>query len=218
MAVYRIYTEKKQQFAVEAQSVLSDLRTALQLDVQGIRVLNRYDADHISEEDFRRAVPTVFSEPAVDYIYEKLPMLSNQERVFAVEYLPGQFDQRADSCEQCIQILNGKERCRVRNARVYIVTGAITDEEFDRLRAYLINPVESREASLDTVDTLDMNYALPETVETLTGFIGMDETARREFLTKYGLAMDYDDITFCQAYFRDEEHRDPTITEIRMID
>ena len=218
MAVYRIYTEKKQQFAVEAQSVLSDLRTALQLDVQGIRVLNRYDADHISEEDFRRAVPTVFSEPAVDYIYEKLPMLSNQERVFAVEYLPGQFDQRADSCEQCIQILNGKERCRVRNARVYIVTGAITDEEFDRLRAYLINPVESREASLDTVDTLDMNYALPETVETLTGFIDMDEAARREFLSKYGLAMDYDDITFCQAYFRDEEHRDPTITEIRMID
>ena len=218
MAVYRIYTEKKPQFAVEAQSVLSDLRTALQLDVLGIRVLNRYDADHITETDFKAAIPTVFSEPAVDLVYDKLPLLSNQERVFAVEYLPGQFDQRADSCEQCIQILNGKERCRVRNARVYIVTGAISDADFARLRAYLINPVESREASLDPVDTLDTNYALPETVETLTGFIDMDEQGRRDFLAKYGLAMDYDDITFCQNYFRDEEHRDPTITEIRMID
>ena len=170
MAVYRIYTEKKPQYAVEAQSVLSDLRTALRLDVVGIRVLNRYDADHITEEEFRRAVPTVFSEPAVDYVYEKLPLLSNQERIFAVEYLPGQFDQRADSCEQCIQILNGKERCRVRNARVYIVSGSISDAEFEKLKKYLINPVESREASLDTVDSLDTNYAIPTTVQTLDGF------------------------------------------------
>ena len=218
MAVYRIYTEKKPQYAVEAQSVLSDLRTALRLDVQGIRVLNRYDADHIGEEDFRRAIPTVFSEPAVDFVYEKLPMLSNQERVFAVEYLPGQFDQRADSCEQCIQILNGKERCRVRNARIYIVSGLLTDAEFDKLKAYLINPVESREASLEPVDTLDMNCALPETVETLEGFTALDAAGRKDFLAKYGLAMDLDDVAFCQAYFRDTEHRDPTITEIRMID
>ena len=218
MAVYRIYTEKKPQYAVEAQSVLSDLRTALRLDVQGIRVLNRYDADRIDAEDFQKAIPTVFSEPAVDYVYEKLPLLSNQERIFAVEYLPGQFDQRADSCEQCIQILNGKERCRVRNARIYIVSGVLTDAEFDRLKAYLINPVESREASLETVDSLDMNYALPETVETLDGFCELDEAGREKFLETYALAMDFDDITFCQEYFRDTEHRDPTITEIRMID
>ena len=218
MAVYRIYTEKKPQFAVEAQSVLSDLRTALRLDVVSIRVLNRYDADHITEEEFRRAVPTVFSEPAVDYVYEKLPMLSNQERIFAVEYLPGQFDQRADSCEQCIQILNGKERCRVRNARVYIVSGAISDAEFEKLKRYLINPVESREASLDTVDSLDTNYAIPTAVETLDGFCELDEAGRKAFLADYALAMDFDDITFCQDYFRDQEHRDPTITEIRMID
>ena len=218
MSVFRIYTEKKPQFAAEAQSVLSDLRTALQLDVLGVRILNRYDADHISEAEFKAAVPTVFSEPAVDLVYDRLPMLSNQDHIFAVEYLPGQFDQRADSCEQCIQILNGGERCRVRNARVYIVTGALSDAEFDKLKSYLINPVESREASLDAVDTLDTNYALPETVETLDGFTALDENGRREFLKNYGLAMDYDDITFCQAYFRDEEHRDPTITEIRMID
>ncbi len=218
MAVYRIYTEKKPQFAVEAQSVLADLRTALRLDVLGIRILNRYDADHITEEDFSRAVPTVFSEPAVDYVYEKLPMITAQERVFAVEYLPGQFDQRADSCEQCIQILNGKDRCRVRNARVYIVTGALSDAEFEKLKSYLINPVESREASLDTVDSLDTNYALPETVATLDGFCELDEAGRDAFLKEYGLAMDADDIAFCQSYFRDTEHRDPTITEIRMID
>ncbi|MBE6846797.1 MAG: phosphoribosylformylglycinamidine synthase [Ruminococcus sp.] len=218
MSVYRIYTEKKPPFAVEAQSVLADLRTALRLNVVSIRVLNRYDADHIEEEDFRRAVPTVFSEPAVDYVYEKLPMLSNQERIFAVEYLPGQFDQRADSCEQCIQILNGKERCRVRNARVYIVSGAITDAEFDRLKSYLINPVESREASLDTVDTLDTNYEIPTTVATLEGFCALDENGLKTFLSEYALAMDLDDIKFCQAYFRDTEKRDPTITEIRMID
>ena len=218
MAVYRIYTEKKPQYAVEAQSVLADLRTALRLDVQGIRVLNRYDADHIEEDDFRKAIPTVFSEPAVDFVYEKLPMLSNQERVFAVEYLPGQFDQRADSCEQCIQILNGKERCRVRNARIYIVSGAITDKEFDRLKAYLINPVESREALLDPVESLDMNYAVPKTVKTLRGFCKLDETGLQAFIDKYALAMDLDDIRFCQEYFRDTEKRDPTITEIRMID
>ena len=218
MAVYRIYTEKKPQFAAEAQSVLSDLRTALRLDVMGVRVLNRYDADHIEEEDFQRAVPTVFSEPAVDYVYAKLPLLSNGERVFAVDYLPGQFDQRADSCEQCIQILNGKERCRVRNARVYIISGTVSDQDFERLKAYLINPVESREASLEPVDSLDTNYAVPESVETLTGFTGLDAKGRAAFLKKYGLAMDLDDVAFCQSYFRDTEQRDPTITEIRMID
>ena len=218
MAVYRIYTEKKPQFAVEAQSILADLRTALRLDVLNIRILNRYDADHIEAEDFQRAIPTVFSEPAVDYVYETLPMLSNQERIFAVEYLPGQFDQRADSCEQCIQILNGKERCRVRNARIYIVSGSITDAEFERLKKYLINPVESREASLETVDTLDTNYVIPTTVQTLDGFTALDEAGLQAFLKDYALAMDLDDIKFCQSYFRDTEHRDPTITEIRMID
>ncbi|MBR6107887.1 MAG: phosphoribosylformylglycinamidine synthase, partial [Oscillospiraceae bacterium] len=218
MAVYRIYTEKKPQFAVEAQSVLADLRTALRLDVMGVRVLNRYDADHIEAEDFQRAIPTVFSEPAVDYVYEKLPLLSNGERVFAVEYLPGQFDQRADSCEQCIQILNGKERCRVRNARIYIISGTVSDKEFARLKSYLINPVESREASLEPVASLDTNYAIPETVETLDGFCKLDAKGRAQFLKQYGLAMDLDDVAFCQSYFRDTEHRDPTITEIRMID
>ena len=218
MSVFRIYAEKKPEFAVEAQSVLSDIRTALRLELTGLRILNRYDADKLSEEDFRAAISTVFSEPAVDVVYDELPAVAAGDRVFAVEYLPGQFDQRADSCEQCIQILRQGERCRVRNARVYIVSGNITDAEFDRLKSYIINPVESREASLATVDPLDTNYEIPTTVEELEGFIDLNEKGLHAFVDQFGLAMDYDDIAFCQDYFRNTEHRNPTITEIRMID
>lgn len=218
MSVYRIYVEKKSEFAVEAQSVLNDVRTALRLSISGVRIINRYDADKLSKEDFDAAVSTVFSEPAVDVVYEELPALDINERIFAVEFLPGQFDQRADSCEQCIQILRQGERCRVRNARVYIIEGNITDEEFAKLKAYIINPVESREASLDRVKTLDTNYDIPTTVEELEGFINLNEAGLKAFIDKFGLAMDLGDIQFCQDYFRNTEKRNPTITEIRMID
>ncbi len=218
MSVFRIYVEKKPEFAVEAQSVLSDIKTALRIDIENVRVLNRYDADKLSEEDFEAAVNTVFSEPAVDTVCREMPEIKGDERVFAVEYLPGQFDQRADSCEQCIQILRQGERCRVRNARIYIIKGDISDAEFDKIKSYIINPVESREASLEKVKTLDTNYEIPTTVETLDGFTQLDEAGLHAFVDKLGLAMDYDDIKFCQDYFKNEEHRDPTITEIRMID
>ncbi len=218
MPVFRIYVEKKPEFAVEAQSVMSDVKTALRLDLTNLRILNRYDADKLSREDFSAAVNTVFSEPAVDVVYDELPALEEGDHIFAVEYLPGQFDQRADSCEQCIQILRQGERCRVKNARVYIVSGALTDEDFDKLKSYIINPVESREASLDTVKTLDTNYDIPTTVEELEGFINLNALGLHAFVDKFGLAMDYDDIKFCQDYFRNEEKRNPTITEIRMID
>ena len=218
MSVFRIYVEKKPEFAVEAQSVLNDVQTALRLSISGIRILNRYDADNLSQEDFEAAVNTVFSEPAVDVTYTELPKLSGSERVFAVEYLPGQFDQRADSCEQCIQILRQGERCRVKNARVYIISGNITDAEFDKLKSYLINPVESCEASLETFKTLDTKYDIPTTVEELEGFIMLNDAGLNAFIEKFGLAMDFDDIKFCQDYFRNTEKRNPTITEIRMID
>jgi phosphoribosylformylglycinamidine synthase len=218
MSVFRIYVEKKPEFAVEAQSVLSDIKTALRLNISGVRILNRYDADKLSEEDFNAAISTVFSEPAVDVVYDELPQVAETDRVFAVEYLPGQFDQRADSCEQCIQILRQGERCRVRNARVYIISGVISDDDFAKLKAYIINPVESREASLETVKTLDTNYDIPTTVEELEGFINLNAFGLHAFVDKFGLAMDYDDIKFCQDYFRNEEKRNPTITEIRMID
>ncbi len=218
MSVFRVYVEKMPAYAVEAQSVLSDVRTALRLNLNSVRILNRYDADHLSEEDFRMSIPNVFSEPAVDVVYEELPALQASERMFAVEYLPGQYDQRADSCEQCIQILTQKERCRVKNARIYIINGNITDEEFEQLKKYLINPVESREATLNTYQTLDTNYEIPTTVEVLEGFIRLNEEGLKAFIREFGLAMDLDDIRFCQEYFMNTEKRDPTITEIRMID
>ncbi|MCX7658150.1 MAG: phosphoribosylformylglycinamidine synthase, partial [Oscillospiraceae bacterium] len=219
MPVFRIYVEKKPQFAVEAKAVLTDLKTSLRLDgLKNVRILNRYDAQGLSEEDFKLAIPTVFSEPPVDYVYSNLPETKDGQRIFAIEYLPGQFDQRADSCEQCIQLLTQGERCKIRNARVYIIEGNITDEQFDSIKAYLINPVESREASLDAVESLDMEYEIPTKVKTLDGFIKLDEKGLKDFIKEYGLAMDLDDIKFCQNYFKRTEKRNPTITEIRMID
>ncbi len=219
MSVYRIYAEKKPEYASAAKTLLSDIRTALRIDgLRSLRMINRYDAENISEENFAYAAVNVFSEPAVDITYSELPALKKDERVFAVEYLPGQFDQRADSCEQCIQILTQGERCRVRNARIYITKGNITDEEFAALKKYIINPVESREASLEKPDTLSVEYDIPSEVETLTGFIGLSGEELDKFVASKGLAMDGDDLRFCQSYFRDTEKRDPTITEIRMID
>ncbi|MCM1023049.1 MAG: phosphoribosylformylglycinamidine synthase [Prevotella sp.] len=219
MSVYRIYVEKKPEYAVEAKNLLSDIKTALRPDgLRNIRVLNRYDAEGLSEADFRLAAVSVFSEPAVDVCSYKLPALKENETVFAVEYLPGQFDQRADSCEQCIQILTQGERCKVRNARVYILEGRLSQKELASVKSYIINPVESREASLAEVDTLASDYDIPTTVETLTNFIYLKEAELVSFIDKYGLAMDIDDIKFCQKYFKETEKRDPTITEIRMID
>ncbi len=219
MSVFRIYVEKKPEYAAQAKNLLSDIKTALRLDgLRNIRILNRYDAEGLSKEDFELAVSNVFSEPAVDVCSYKLPEIKDGDEIFAVEYLPGQFDQRADSCEQCIQILTQGERCKVRNARVYIVEGKITPRELLALKSYIINPVESREASLAEVQTLAANYDIPTKVETLTNFIYLKEAELVNFINKYGLAMDLDDIKFCQKYFKDTEKRDPTITEIRMID
>ncbi len=168
MSVFRIYVEKKPEFAVEAKNLLADVKTALRLDkLRNIRILNRYDAEGLSEADFKLAIGNVFSEPAVDTTSAKLPELGENESVFAVEYLPGQFDQRADSCEQCIQILTQGERCKIKNARIYIVDGKLSASEMSALKAYIINPVESREASLDEVSTLVTEYDIPTEVATL---------------------------------------------------
>ena len=199
MSVYRIYVEKKPEYAVEAKNLLSDIKTALRLDnLRNIRILNRYDAEGLSEADFALAAVNVFSEPAVDVCTSKLPQLKENESVFAVEYLPGQFDQRADSCEQCIQILTQGERCTVRNARVYIIEGKLSTAEISKLKAYIINPVESREASLDEADTLAVEYDIPTEVVTLSNFIYLEEVELARFIDDYGLAMDLDDIKFCQ--------------------
>ncbi len=210
--------KKGKSFAVEAAHILSDLKTALAIDnVESVRLLNRYDVEGLSKDAFDQATVTILSEPAVDETYTELPP-ADGARVFAIEYLPGQFDQRADSAAQCISLMTQDKRPMVRNARVYLLGGPITDEEFSRIKDYLINPVESREASLEPVKTLAVDYETPATVETLAGFTGLGEEGLAEFISNYGLAMDLDDIRFCQSYFKNTEKRDPTITEIRMID
>ncbi|MBD5080612.1 MAG: phosphoribosylformylglycinamidine synthase [Ruminococcaceae bacterium] len=218
MAVYRIYVEKKQEYRVEEKSVMEDIRTALRIEsVSDVRIINRYDAEEISEENFNRAIPTVFSEPPVDDIYNELPWVSEGQRIFAVEFLPGQFDQRADSAAQCIQMLCQGDRPVVKYAKLYILSGDISDEEFGRIKHYLINAVEARECGLEKYQTLKIRYDIPTDVALLEGFLDLDEKGLDDFVKNYGLAMDDDDIKFCQDYFK-KENRCPTITEIRMID
>ena len=216
--VYRIYVEKKPQFAVDGGAVLADLNVALGIKtVENVRIINRYDCEKLPKENFEAAVPSVFSEPPVDEVYYELPKPAADERMFAVEFLPGQFDQRADSAAQCIQMLCPGERPVVKYAKIYVLKGKISDDEFARIKHYLINAVESRECGFDKYDTLEVKYTIPTSVETLTGFINKTDAELADFVVHYGLAMDNDDIKFCQDYFK-SEHRDPTITEIRMID
>ena len=213
--VYRIYVEKKPGLAHEAASLLKELRELLGLTrLTGLRLLNRYDVEEIRPELFQRCIPLVFSEPQLDDVTETLP---DGGTVFAVEYLPGQFDQRADSAAQCIQILSQGERPLVRTAKVYVLEGDLTPEDVAAVKAYVINPVEAREADLAPVETLKIDYAIPTTVAVEEGFTQLDEAGLSALLKQLGLAMDLDDLKFCQAYFQ-KEGRDPTITEIRMID
>ena len=219
MAINRIYVEKRPEHAVEAGAVLGDLRQVQGIAaLRGVRIFNRYDVEGLTDEQFASAVRNVLSEPQLDFTYEHLPPRTKGERTLAVEFLPGQFDQRADSAAQCIQFQTCGERPTVRSARVYMFDGEITDEQMAVIKKTLINPVEAREASLDRPETLKVDYEIPTTVKVLEGFIALDAAGLAAFVKEYGLAMDEDDIAFCQNYFKNEEHRDPTITEIRMID
>ncbi len=215
--VYRIYVEKKAELAHEAKALCNDLRNLLGIEnLENIRILNRYDADNIDKDLFDYCKGTVFSEPQLDIVTDEIDKLDS-DTVFAVEYLPGQFDQRADSAAQCIQIISQKDRPLIRTAKVYILSGKLTQNDVDQIKKYVINPVESREASLEKYTTLVSEYEIPTEVDTLKGFNRLDENGLKDFMTEKGLAMDLDDIKFCQNYFRSEQ-RDPTITEIKMID
>ncbi len=214
--VYRVFVEKRKELAHEAKALLSDCRTLLDIsELSGVRVINRYDAENITAELFEYAKRTVFAEPQTDIISETLDLCG--AKVFAAEYLPGQFDQRADSAMQCVQIISCGERPLIRTAKVYALYGDLSDAQIDEIKKYVINPVESREASLDLPDTLMVKYEIPHEVETLDGFTELDSAGLHNFIGKYGLAMDDGDIEFCRDYFR-SEGRNPTITEIRMID
>ena len=214
--VFRVYSEKKPAFAQEAAALLNDVNKLLGIKgLKKLRILNRYDAENIRAELFEYAKTTVFSEPQVD-ICSEAPDLDG-DHVFAVEFLPGQFDQRADSAAQCIQLISQEERPIVRSAKVYVLYGALSDDEVDEIKRYVINPVEAREADLGLPETLNMEYSIPSSVEILEGFNDLSEEGLSDFIKDHGLAMDIMDIEFCQAYFR-KEGRCPTITEIKVID
>nr|MCR5521787.1 phosphoribosylformylglycinamidine synthase [Lachnospiraceae bacterium] len=214
--VYRVYVEKKPGQDLEAQAMLSDINSYLGIQgISRVRVLNRYDAEGIDEELFKYSCTSVFSEPPVDNIYYELQ--PDTPYCFAVEYLPGQFDQRADSAAQCISLISQKESPVIRTAKIYLLYGNINDAELTAIKKHVINPVEAREASQEKPETLAQNYEIPTEVPTLTGFTSLSTEDLRKFIADYGLAMDIDDISFLQDYFKGE-HRDPTLTEVRVLD
>ena len=214
--VYRVFTEKKKELANEAKALLSDVRDLLGItELRDVRVINRYDAENISKELFDYAKKTVFSEPQLDIVSDETDL--SGAKAFAVEYLPGQFDQRADSAAQCIQIISQGDRPEVKTAKIYALYGDISESQFSEIKKYVINPIEAREASFDKPITLKTDYDIPTEVKTLDGFRLLDRTGLEKFISDCALAMDIDDIEFCRDYFISEK-RDPTITEIRMID
>ena len=214
--VERVYSEKKESLAVEAKALKSDLESVLGIKgIKKLRIINRYDAENISHELFCYAKSTVFSEPQLDIVTDSLTL--SGEKAFAVESLPGQFDQRAQSAAECIGIISRKEPPTVRSAKVYVIDGDISESDFERIKKYVINPVESREADMEKPDTLKTEYPDPGDVEVLDGFTSMKDSELLGFIKKYSLAMDENDLKFCREYFRGEK-REPTITEIRVID
>ena len=218
--VKRIYVQKKEGFDIEAKGVLADLKESLQLEgLQNVIILNRYDVEGLTEEVFEKAKNTVFSEPQVDICYENNYDFKKQDKIFAIEFLPGQFDQTANSLVECLQIIaGGGIKPIARTAKVYILSGEISDEELNKVKSYLINSVDSREATLEKFEKLEDETIIPEDVQVVEGFISMTDENVKEFYEKYGFAMDIADLKFCQKYFKEEERRDPTITEMKMID
>ena len=215
--VYRIFVETRDELAFEARALAHELRQYAGLSgLEKARVINRYDAQGLTEADFRAAIPTVFSEPQTDRVYEQLD-LPHGDAVFALEYLPGQFDQRADSAAQCIQMQTQGDRPLVRTARVYVLSGNLRDEDVMAAKNYLLNPVESREAEMGLPATLELKTEAPRMPEVLKGFRQMDEAAMQRFLTQWELAMEMDDLQVLMDYFK-EEGRDPTVTELKAID
>jgi phosphoribosylformylglycinamidine synthase len=218
--VFRCFAEKRTGFDVEAQHIHRELTEQLGISsLEGVRILHRYDVEGIDYPVYLQARTTVFSEPMCDNFYdEAMPAITEPHTLLAVEALPGQYDQRADSCAQCIQMLSCGELPLVSSATIYVLMGTLSQEDLTKIKSYLINPVECREASMEKPATLVQEYEVPSSVATLDGFIGKNQSELEQLIADYGLAMDLADVTFLQAYFRDEEKRDPTITELRLVD
>jgi phosphoribosylformylglycinamidine synthase len=217
--IKRIFVEKKSEFAVDAEQLFYDLKENLGIKgLAGVRLLNRYDIAGISEADYQKVRTTILSEPPVDFVFDEKIEIEDGNRVFAIEYLPGQYDQRADSATQCIQLITLQDKPLISAAKVIILKGGLTDEEFLKIKKYLINPVDSKEASLEKQEKFRLELDLPDDVETLHGFTGKSESELERLFESLALAMSAGDFFFCRDYFREEEKRDPTITEIKMLD
>jgi phosphoribosylformylglycinamidine synthase len=217
--VKRIFVEKRGDFAVEAKGMYADLTQNLGIKgLKNVRIINRYDVSGISDEDFLEAKYSILSEPTVDDVYDEVLAVDQEDKIFAVEYLPGQYDQRAHWAAQCVQILTKTETLSIRTAKVIVLHGSIGADEFDKIKAYSINPVEAREASLDKPHRLELTVESPANVEVIAGFISKTVEELALILRNMGLAMGLGDIAFCQQYFRDVEKRNPTITEIKVLD
>ncbi|CEN85876.1 phosphoribosylformylglycinamidine synthase [Paraclostridium sordellii] len=218
-SVRRILVEKKQGFDLDAKHLKSDLEESLNIDtIENLRILNRYDIEKIEDEVYEKAINTVFSEPNTDDVYKEYVELSKEDRVFAIEYLPGQYDQRGDWASQCIQIINEGIRPIINTAKVVILTGNITDEQFKQIKSYCINPVDSREAILEKPETLEVDTEIPTSVDILEEFINLEENQLKDLMKDLGLAMTFDDLLHVQKYFKQIENRNPTITEIKVLD
>lgn len=219
MSVTRIFVEKKPGFDVEAKHIQTDLTENLGIrGIEELRLLHRYDVEGLSQKEQEDANRMIFSEPNVDHLYGEDLQFSDDYHVFAMEYLPGQYDQRADSAAQCVQLLTHGERPKVATARVIAIKGAVSEADMDKIKNYLINPVESRLASLEKPASLDMEVEVPEDVEQVKGMISWDDTTLEKYYHGMGFAMTMADLKFCRDYFRDEEKRDPYVTELRVID
>ena len=218
-SVRRVFVEKKSDYAVAAKELRHEIRRYLGImDVTGVRVLIRYDVENISEDTFEKACSGVFAEPPVDILYREKYPISEGERSFSVEFLPGQFDQRADSAEQCIRFIKEDENPVIRTATTYVIEGAVSDEEFEAIRNHCINPVDSREASEEKPETLVTSYDEPADILVFDGFKDMPEDELKRLYDSLGLAMTFKDFLHIQNYYKGEEHRDPTMTEIRVLD
>lgn len=217
--VKRILVEKKPGFDIDAQHLYHDLKDNLGIfPLERVRIINRYDISGISDEACQQAKKTIFSEPNVDLVYDETVEVEPGVKYFAMEYLPGQYDQRADSAAQCIQILTQGEPPVILSAKLILLYGAISEGDFQTIKSYCINPVDSREAALQKPSSLEMDAAAPEDVAILDGFIDMEDTELSSFKDNIGFVMSFEDLKFCQAYFRDEEKRNPTLTEMKVID
>ncbi|MCB9059286.1 MAG: phosphoribosylformylglycinamidine synthase [Calditrichae bacterium] len=217
--IFRVYIEKKAGFDTEAVNLYSDVSEFLGIkSLEKLRILYRYDVQGISEDEYKIARNSVFSDPPQDYVYDENFNFKNSDYIFAVEYLPGQYDQRSDSASQCIQILTQKNPPLVRTAKVFVLSGILTESEIKRIKKHCINPVDSREAELQIPETLEQQISIPEHVKIIDGFIELSDQSLENLLSEMGLAMSFEDLKFCQQYFKTETKRNPTITEIRLLD